>query len=514
MIARTLAKTTPALLTIVLLAACSPIQESPQREEGARNVILFVGDGFGAAQNALGIQYAEFIEKRQLNIESLMHDGNTGYQLPMPFERIVTDSAAGATQFATGQRVLPETLALNPEGYPIETIVEWAHAHGLGTGLVTNMRITHATPAGFATHQPSRYVREQTLMDDILKDADVDVLLGGGARALVPRGTRVSESFPGIPAQLDGESLRDDERYRVSDLEDQGYTVVSDAASMREAASRATRLLGLFSATHLPYVVDREQMNLSSVPSVAEMTSAALEVLARHDDGFFVLVEGGRIDYAGHANDAGSMLHEILDFDDAIGKGLAFQHDHPDTLVLVTGDHGTGGFSFDYANFGPIPERTLDSGVVYRPGHEYANLDPLRILFRQDASYGYILKEAGADPEKLVELVRAHTGLEMTLDEAKEALVRDEQGLAWMTEKRPFYNDPADNAEALLGRALARHDYVVWSSGGHTSDLVPTYGRGPGAENLRGIYPNTHIYEVMREALESGHIVSAGSASP
>jgi alkaline phosphatase len=244
------------------------------------------------------------------------------------------------------------------------------------------------------------------------------------------------------------------------------------------------------------------------------MTSAALEVLSRHDDGFFVLVEGGRIDYAGHANDAGSMLHEILDFDDAVGKGLEFQRNHPDTLVLVTGDHGTGGFSFDYANFGPIPERTLDSGVVYHPGHEYPDLDPLRILFRQDASYGYILKKAGDDPEKLVELVRAHTGLEMTVDEAKETLVRDEQGLAWITEKRPFYSDPTDNAEALLGRALARHDYVVWSSGGHTSDLVPTYGRGPGAANLRGFYPNTHIYEVMRTALESGHTVSAGSASP
>jgi alkaline phosphatase len=102
----------------------------------------------------------------------------------------------------------------------------------------------------------------------------------------------------------------------------------------------------------------------------------------------------------------------------------------------------------------------------------------------------------------------------MTVDEAKETLVRDEQGLAWITEKRPFYSDPTDNAEALLGRALARHDYVVWSSGGHTSDLVPTYGRGPGAANLRGFYPNTHIYEVMRTALESGHTVSAGSASP
>jgi hypothetical protein len=91
----------------------------------------------------------------------------------------------------------------------------------------------------------------------------------------------------------------------------------------------------------------------------------------------------------------------------------------------------------------------------------------------------------------------------MSIDEARGALVRDDEGLAWMKDYRPFYDDPEDNASALLGRALSRHTYVIWSSGGHTSDLVPAYGRGPGAEKLRGVYPNTHIYTVMREALET-----------
>jgi alkaline phosphatase len=215
-------------------------------------------------------------------------------------------------------------------------------------------------------------------------------------------------------------------------------------------------------------------------------------------------VEGGRIDYAGHANDAGSLLHEILDFDEAVGMGLAFQRSHPDTLVLVTGDHGTGGFSFSDGSFGAAEELSLDSGIVYQPDCCYPPKDRLEILFRQNASYPYILRQAGMDPEKLVELVLAHTGLEMTMDEAREALVRDEQGLARTKDFRPFYSDPDDSASALIGRALSRHTYVVWSTGEHTTDLVPTYGRGPGAEKLRGIYPNTHIYSVMRETLETG----------
>ena len=115
-----------------------------------------------------------------------------------------------------------------------------------------------------------------------------------------------------------------------------------------------------------------------------------------------------------------------------------------------------------------------------------------------------LLKQAGADPERLIALVLAHTGLEMTIDEARKTLVRDEQGFAGRKDSTHYYGGPENSASALLGRVLSRHTYVVWSTGAHTSNLVPTYGRGPGAEKLRGIYLNTHIYSVMRETLETG----------
>jgi len=289
---------------------------------------------------------------------------------------------------------------------------------------------------------------------------------------------------------------------RVEELADQGYAVVSDAQSLQAAASHATKLLGMFSASHLPYVIDRQNMNVSSVPTLAEMTGAALDILSRRDEGFFLLVEGGRIDFGAHANDAGTMLHEILDLDAAVGRALEFQQRHPDTLVLVTGDHGTGGFSFTDADFGPIPDVPLESGMIYNPDWGYPTKEHLEILFRQSASYSYILEQAGMDPEKLVELVLAHTGLEITVDEANGALLRGEDGLPGSEDFRRYHPDPDDGASALLGLALARHSFVVWSTGEHTSDPVPTFGRGPGAEKLRGIYPNTHIYSVMREALE------------
>ena len=488
------------LISVMLLSACSP--DTEQQPTGARNVILFIGDGFGATQMSLGVKYARLIEQRELNIDSLMQDGNTGYSLPLPFDNIVIDSAAAATQMATGQLARNDMLGLDPDGYPIETIVEWAHKRGLGTGLVTNVRITHATPAAFAVHQSSRYNSEQALADDILQDGDVDVLLGGGARAMVPAGSWVSQALPGIPKELDGKSVREDAVNRVEELADQGYAIASDASSLREAARHATKLLGMFSASHLPYVTDRQNLNASSVPTLAEMTGAALDILSRHDEGFFLLVEGGRIDFGGHANDAGTMLHEILDLDVAIGRALEFQHRHPDTLVLVTGDHGTGGFSFTDATFGIPDDLPLESGIVYQPEWGYPTRKHLELLGRQSASYTYILQQAGTDSEKLIELVLAHAGIEMTMDEAEEALTRAEDGLPGTKAFRRYNDDTDDAASALLGLALAEHSFVVWSTGEHTSDPVPTYGRGPGAEKLRGIYPNTHIYSVMREALE------------
>ena len=475
---------------------------SPQENTGAKNVILFIGDGLGAGQMALGIRYARMVEGRELNLEQLMSDGNTGYALASAYGSQVTDSAAAASQLATGIEARNETLGLNPSGYRTETILEWAEGRGLATGIVTNMRLSHATPAAFAAHVISRYEPEPVILDQMLFDHDVDVFLGGGARALVPAGHRVSEFLPGVAAELDGDSYRLDERDRISEAKEMGYTVVSDRHALAQASRHSNKLLGLFAASNVPYVVDTRAMGLDGVPSLKDSTAAALEVLARSEAGFFLMVEGGRIDYGGHDNDAGAMLHEILDFDAALGAGITFQRAHPETLIIVTADHGTGGFTFTYGDVGGPPEpQVLPSGLSYRPGERYPEKRHLELLRDQSASFLYMLAEAAGSPEHLIETVREHTGLSMTMAEAREALVRDAEGNAWLEESRHFYDDPASNPAALLARALARQTFVVWSTGGHTSGPVLTFGRGPGAEGLRGIYENTHVHEVMKDAL-------------
>lgn len=477
-------------------AACA------QQDVRAKNVVLFIGDGFGAAQMALGIRYARMVEGRELNLEQLMRDGNTGYALASPYGSQVTDSAAAASQIATGVKARNETLSLSPSGDRAETILEWAEGRGMATGLVTNMRLSHATPAAFAAHMISRYEPESAILDQMLFEHDIEVLLGAGARALVPAGRRVSEFLPGIPEELDGVSLRVDNLDRISEAEEKGYTIVSDRDALARASRSADRLLGLFAASHVPYVVDTRAMGLDGVPSLKDSTTAALEVLARADAGFFLMVEGGRIDYGGHDNDAGAMLNEILDFDEAIGAAIAFQREHPETLVIVTADHGTGGFSFTYGDLDGQPEsQALPNGLWYHPDTDYPERRHLELLGNQSASFGHMLVEAADSPERLIETVREHTGLSMTVEEAREALARDPDGDAWLDDFRHFYSDRDSNPACLLGRALARQTFVVWSTGGHTSEPLLTFGRGPGAEGLRGIYENTHVHDVMKAAL-------------
>lgn len=472
-------------------------------EPAARNVILFIGDGFGMNQFSLGVSYATEITGGMLRMSELADAGEAGYSLPYAYDRVLTDSAAAAAQMATGRRALTETLSVDPEtAEPIPTILEWAEERGLATGLVSNMRLTHATPAAFKVHARSRYVPEPELAEQLFTEPEVEVLLGGGGRAMVPEGQRAAGSVPGLPEATDGDSNRSDDRNLIADAESRGYTVVGDREGLA-AARGAERLLGIFAASHLPYVLDRSFGGLDdSIPSLAEMTDAALASLSGDADGFFLMVEGGLIDYAGHENDAGAMLAEILDFDAAVGAAYDFAAAREDTLVLVTADHGTGGFTFTYGPDGPGP---LPEAVDwdYRAGSEMAGRRHLELLTRQRRSLTEAMREVSspATPASVLEVIEEATGIRLTDDEAASlaaALNRDPPAPPGNTR---YYLDDFAWPVVLAAQALANHTHAVWSTGGHTSEPVILLGYGPGAAGVRGIGLNTRVYEIIRTAL-------------
>ncbi len=493
----------PALALAGGLLSGSCGNPAPER---ARNVILFIGDGFGMSHLTLGLAYAEEFGAGPLALAELADAGHAGYSLPAPYGHLVTDSAAAASQMATGQPMLAGTLSQDVRtGEPVETVMEWASRRGVATGLVSNMNLTHATPAAFTVHTSSRYNPEPGLADQLLDEPRVDVLLGGGGRVMVPEGSRVSDHISGIAPEADGDSRRTDGRNLVAEAREAGYAVSGNRGELLAVAG-AERLLGVFASGHLPYVLDRSWNGLDdTIPSLADLTGAALASLAPAAGGFLLVVEGGRIDYAGHDNDAGAMLAEILDFDRAIRVAGDFARERGDTLVLVTADHGTGGFSFTYAGGepAPVPEAvSWDYAGAFR-GPALGTRRHLELVGAARRSLIETLQEMDRPflaPE-LGDALEVATGIRLSGEETADLAAHLNEDPPAPRDFEEFYLDASSVPMALVARKLARHTQVTWSTGGHTTEPVVLIGYGPGSEGVLGIGRNTRIFEIVQRAL-------------
>jgi len=272
-----------------------------------RSIILMIGDGMGFGHVKLG-RYLKVGPEGNLSMEATVQQFSV---YTKNIRQMITDSAAAATAIATGVKTTNGKVAEQPDGTPLETILEIAQQQGKATGVVTTTSLQHATPACFMTHADSRHDYSD-ITRQIVENANVDVLLGGGL-----------------------------EYFSSSDLEAMtllGYALVTNQSSLEKA--NATKLLGLFANSNLPF---EESRNMTLIPSLAAMTAKALETLAQNPEGFFLMVEGGRIDHASHDNDLLATALEVIAFEQAVEVALAYIKNHPQTILLVTADHETGG---------------------------------------------------------------------------------------------------------------------------------------------------------------------------
>lgn len=284
-----------------------------------KNIILFIGDGMGSAQLTAGL-----ISKGSLEMERCPV---VGLVTTWAANTLVTDSAAGATAMATGFKTNKGVVSEDPEGKRLKTVVEFAEQRGKSTGLVATSAITHATPACFATHVSHR--SEFNNIAKQLAESEVDVLFGGGLDHFSP--SNKPSCLPKLQARM---------------------TVVTTAEEFRGLGA-PERAAALLYGGHPPYAAERDV-------SLKELTKKAIEILSLDDDGFFLMVEGSQIDWAGHQNDATNIIGEVVDFDDAVGVGLDFAEQNDDTLVIITSDHETGGFA--------VIDGSLEKCLVTRSG--------------------------------------------------------------------------------------------------------------------------------------------------
>jgi len=317
------------LLFVLAIGLTSAAQAAP------RYVIFLIGDGMGPEQVKAAGMYANG-QAGTLSFESLPYQGEmTTYAA----NSAITDSAAAATAMATGVKVNNGviSLAIPGDGSELETLLEYFKARDKSTGLVTTTSWYHATPAAFGAHVASR-MDYGGIWYDYLDQTRPNVVLGGGT----------DENVATVSAPA-------------------GYTVVTDRAAMQALDTQAeTMVFGQFGSDNMPYEFD----GLGPLPHLSEMTATALDILDNDPDGFFLMVEGGRIDHAGHANDLQRNVLETIEFDNAVQVVIDWAAGHSDTLILVTADHETGGLTV-LANNGVNVLPTVTWSTV---GHSAANV--------------------------------------------------------------------------------------------------------------------------------------------
>lgn len=290
------------------------------RVGAAPAVIVLIGDGMGFAQLEAAASY-RFGARHGLAMERLPFRGQVRTGSPSG----ITDSAAAATVMATGVYTWNGALGVDRYGARVETLVERAAARGWATGVVTTTSLPHATPAGFTSHVGSRNSLVE-IADQMVRVTRADVMLGGGSLYFAPSG--------------DGSVRTDDGLY--DELEAAGYTHVRSAEALTAAvAAGAPRIFGDFAPDQMTYVAGRAAD--TPEPMLLDSARAALATLDRDPDGFFLMIEGGRIDHGGHANSVIDSVQETLAFDDTIAWVAAWARARGNTTVLVTADHECGG---------------------------------------------------------------------------------------------------------------------------------------------------------------------------
>jgi alkaline phosphatase len=368
----------------------------------------------------------------------------------------VTESAAAAVQMATGIKVLSRSIGIGPDGRVLKTILEMAKEKGKATGLVTTSGITDATPAAFVAHVERR--SEEERIAEQLVNSNVNILFGGRKAFFLPEAEK---------------GRRKDTRNLIHEAKRNGYTLVSTAEEMRNA--QGEKIIGLFNQGSMLFEIDRKG---SQEPSLAEMASKALDVLGRNKNGFFLMVEAGRIDHAAHMNDIGTLLWDMLAFDEAIRVAYEFQKAHPDTLLIITADHETGGLVV-------LP--------FSQTGREYEGIN-LEAISKIKGSSERRNKEMGEDPspEKIREIMKKYYDIDLTEEQVK--IIRDNP-LKQLDPKHFYYG--RNGAIAFVLRLYHR---IGWATDSHSGAPLLLWGIGPGSEKLRGWKHNTEVFKIMKEA--------------
>ena len=456
------------LLMCVLLAMAVHAQR-------AKYVFFFIGDGMGLNQVNTTEMYLDEQDGR-IGIAPLTFASFpvAGMATTFSATNSITDSAAGGTALATGSKTYNGAIGVNTDKETLTSVAEQAKRSGKKVGVTTSVSVDHATPASFYAHQPDRNMYYE-IAQDMLK-AGFDFYAGGGF--LKPATTFDGKDAPSIFPQI----------------EEAGYTLARGVDEYEAKCADAEKMVLIqkegADPSCLPYAIDRREGDLT----LKQITESAIDFLTKDNNkGFFLMVEGGKIDWACHNNDAGTVVREVLDLDEAVKVAYEFYKKHPkETLIVITADHETGGLGMGYEGY------TL----------------ALKSLVNQDNSQE-TLSRAITD-------LRKATGHKASWEEVK-ALLADKMGfweelpISWEQEKllrdvyeESFVRNHVKFAESMYAKTeplaaaarkvMSQLALVGWTSGDHTAEYVPVFAIGASSEAFSGKMDNTDIPKRIAKA--------------
>ena len=451
---------------------------------GPKYVFLFIGDGMSTPQRMVAEDFARKAGEGDLAMNHLPYQANTR---TISANSIITDSAAAATAMACGKKTNNGMLGVDPATNRLVSVAEVAKRSGRKVGIVTTVTIVHATPAAFYSHRPNRGASYRIALD--LVASGFDYFAGGG----------VYNKFDD----------RSDAEYRgnVFDLARKaGYAVTIDDKAAWAALKPGTKAWSVFGAGGMQFAIDAD----GSQPSLSDMVAKGIELLDG-PDGFFIMCEGGKVDYAGHANDAATNLRDVIALDKAVRVALDFQSAHPsETLVVTTGDHETGGMSMGFAGIGGkfrvdllVNQKSSTEAFSSKIKHMIKDrlsgggaiaFDDMKPLLAE--TFGFVFPGGDADPKDQMLLTDAE------VKSLREAFDRDvsfvraklKDTTAHDVARRYVFAQAAKNV-------LNAHAGVGWSSGSHTALPTFTTAKGPGADILVGMEDNTDIGRRLKRLL-------------
>ena len=457
----------------------------PAQAQQAKYVFYFIGDGMGVNQ-VLGTEMYQSELKGEIGVTPLLFTQFPYATVAHTYSATngVTDSAAGGTALATGSKSKNGGIGVTKDLVEVTSVASWAKANGYRVGVSSSVSVDHATPASFYAHENSRNNYYEIGLD--LIEANFDFY--AGSDFLDPTNQKAK----------DGKTY--DNLYDLTAKA--GYTLARGYKGYQKKAKKAEKMI-LFQPeaasakdnSAIPYAIDRQKGDMT----LSEITRAGINFLSKNNDkGFFLMVEGGKIDWACHSNDGATALTEVQDFDNAIKVAYEFYEQHPEeTLIVITADHETGGLSLGTGSY-DLNLQALKAQKVSEKGFT-SILNGLRKEYKNQVPW-----------EAVQQALKDNFGFwgSVKLNEKQEARLKAVYDKSFgnqpvnLEKSEYLQNEPLAGEAKRILNSIAR---LGWNSGGHSAGFVPVFAIGAKADLFQGRLNNTDIPEKIAEAAGYTH---------